>query len=228
MRRLIVPLLGAALLPACASRTPPVGVAPPIAESPVVALPPPGARAGMAIPPRLADGSYATPNRALSPAATLWHLRAALNVAALACRGPDQAPIVANYNALLTRAKPLLADAERRYAAQYRDSGVVDWRDRYDDTQTRLYNFFAQAEARDGFCRAAAATLAHPDPLADPTLALVERPFTDFYRAYDAWRQPTAAIIAVAAAAPQASVPPRLTVALDGLNDTVVTVGTPR
>jgi hypothetical protein len=39
MRRLIVPLLSAALLPACASRTPPVGVAPPIVESPIVSLP---------------------------------------------------------------------------------------------------------------------------------------------------------------------------------------------
>ena len=36
-----------------------------------------------------------------------------------------------------------------------------------------------------------------------------------------------AAIIAVAAA-PQAPVPPRLTVALEGLNDAIVTVGTPR
>ncbi|HVF93874.1 MAG TPA: hypothetical protein VM900_06135, partial [Sphingomonas sp.] len=180
--------------------------------------------------------------------ATLWHLRAALNVAALACRGPEQVPIVAGYNALLTREKATLADAERRYAAEYRDTAAPDWRDRYDDTQTRLYNFFAQAEARDGFCRAAADTLARPDASSEPAtaLALLEKPFTDFYGAYDVWRQqPTRAIIAVAAVAPQPVAPqpvapqpaapqqvaqplPRIRVVLEGLSDTIVTGGNRR
>ena len=47
--------------------------------------PPAGAPATLVLPARLGDGSYATPNRALSPVAAVWHLRAALNVAALAC-----------------------------------------------------------------------------------------------------------------------------------------------
>jgi hypothetical protein len=59
--------------------------------------PPQGAVAGMAIPARLPDGSYATPNAGLGAEAALWHVRTGLNVAALGCRGPNEATIVAQY-----------------------------------------------------------------------------------------------------------------------------------
>ena len=62
----------------------------------------------------MGDGRYATPNRNLSADGAVWHLRAALNVAALACRGPDEAAIVAGYNALLARQKTLLDGAQTR------------------------------------------------------------------------------------------------------------------
>ena len=71
-----------------------------------------------------------------------------------------------------------------------------NWRATYDNDMTRLYNFFSQSPARDGFCATAAATLADAafvDDAALPgfaagRLAVLEKPFTDFYRAYDAWR----------------------------------------
>ena len=103
--------------------------------------------------------------------------------------------IVAGYNALLSAQKPVLAKAEATYASEYK-AGGGDWQDRYDDSMTRLYNFFSQSPARDAFCAAAGTVLAQSTGLtaealpafAAQNLPLLERPFTDFYRAVDAWR----------------------------------------
>lgn len=222
----IVPIALVLILSACATKQRPVAeLSPPpvAAPAPIPVAMPIGASPGMAIPSPLADGSYPTPNRNLSPAAATWHLRVALNVAALACRGPSGDAITARYNAALRAHAANLARAEAALAAEYRSSGG-DWRDRYDDAMTALYNFFALAPARADFCATAdrvldeMATVA-PDALprfAVAQMAAVDRPFTDFYRAYDAWRtQRPAATLAMAAAvspAPPTAQPPRLTV----------------
>ncbi|WP_052742450.1 hypothetical protein [Sphingomonas sp. Ag1] len=134
---------------------------------------------------------YATPpitpiNRGLSPAATVWHMRVALNVAALACRGGQEAAIVQRYNRMLATHKATLASAAIALEGQYRASGG-DWQDRYDDAMTRLYNFFSQAQVRDAFCNAAAATLTEserlmPDELqafAGAVLPRLDAPFAE-------------------------------------------------
>ena len=217
----VVGIATLALLAGCASKPAVVAVAPP---PPIVAPPPvakpEGAYAGMAIPARLADGHYATPNRNLTEAATVWHFRVALNVAALACRGAQGDAIVSGYNAMLTRVKAPLATAETHYAAEFKAVGGADWRANYDNAMTRLYNFFSQSPARDAFCDTAAATLsdaAFVDAASLPgfaagRLAVLEKPFTDFYRAYDAWRasqaqaqQPIYALAATAQPAPAAT-----------------------
>lgn len=90
-------------------------------------------------------------NAGLSPAATLWHLRTGLNVAALACPAPE---LVAEYNALLSARADVLGRAEAAYRAEYAAAGG-DWRDRYDDDQTRLYNFWSQGHGRAALCAAA-------------------------------------------------------------------------
>ena len=74
---------------------------------------------------------------------------------------------------------------------------------------TRLYNFFALAPARDDFCATAGRLLddmagVPSDALpgfAAAHMAAIDRPFTDFYRAYDAWRnqRPTATLAMSAA-----------------------------
>jgi len=140
-----------ATVTACASRPKEVAVAPPPPEPAPVPV-------------------YVTPpispiNRGLSPAATVWHMRVALNVAALACRGAQEATIVQRYNAMLATHKTTLASAESALESQYRGGGG-DWQDRYDDAMTKLYNFFSQAQARDAFCTQAAATLAESGRLA--------------------------------------------------------------
>ena len=191
---------GMAVLAGCSAQptAPSLVIAPPTpAPVPVmVAQMPKGASPTTIVPTPFADGSYPTPNRVLTQAATVWHLRVGLNVAALACRGPQEATIVAGYNALLTTHKAALVAAEAAYAAEYRKAGG-DWRDRYDDAMTRLYNFFSQSPARDQFCATAGAVLteAQTVPAADLTgfaqtrLVRLDRPFTDFYRAVDAWRR---------------------------------------
>lgn len=108
-------------------------------------------------------------NRDLSPAATVWHLRVALNVAALACRGGAEMQIIADYNALLRTQKGPLAAAQAAFTAEYKARGG-DWQDAYDDSMTRLYNFFSQAQARDAFCAAAADVLARARALPDTEL----------------------------------------------------------
>jgi hypothetical protein len=207
MRRSVLLLLP--LVAACATKPAPVAVvAAPPPPPPVVAPSlPPGASPGMRVPVALPDGSFPTPNQHLSTAATLWHLRAGLNVAALACPGAQGTGIIAGYNGWIARHKAVLAQAETAYAAEFKGGGG-DWRDRYDDAMTRLYNYYSQTPARAGLCAAAERILADtgavpPEGLAGfapAALGGLDQPFVDFYRAYDAWR--TGAMRPVAAPAP--------------------------
>ncbi|WP_298675709.1 hypothetical protein [uncultured Sphingomonas sp.] len=203
----------AASLTACASHPKKIAVAPPppAYKSAPAAPMPPGGHAGMKIPTRLSDGSYLTPNRNLSTAATVWHLRAALNVAALACRGAAQAAIVARYNDLLSRQKAAFAQAQARLAAEYRATGG-DWQSREDDAMTRLYNYFSQDFARAAFCASAAHVLERADAVAPASfeafaneqLPALDQPFIEFFRAYDAWRTGQAMRPMIAYASPAA------------------------
>lgn len=215
--RSLLPLVALVAAGGCARKAPP----PPVASAPppaamVPAAMPAGARPGMAIPAHLPDGSWATPNRNLSAAGKLWHLRSALNVAALACRGPQEAAIIADYNMLLARQKPALAGAEAALSTEYRAAGG-NWRDAYDDQMTRLYNFFAQDVARERFCAAAQDALAEVQVVpaaelpafADQRLPRLEQPFTDFFAAYERWRANTM----VPASAPRQVIAPLAPVA---------------
>ena len=196
---------------------------PPVVTPVAPPRPPGGASANLVIPAALPDGSYPTPNKGLSEAAAIWHLRVALNVAALGCRGPNDALLIAGYNKMLADDKSVLAGAEKKLAAEYRASGGTDWRDAYDDSMTRLYNFFAQPPAQPDFCAAAQATLGAlaatpPASLARyavATLPTLDQPFVDFYRAYDAYRRDIrsySTVIAVNAAPPAPVVAPSITV----------------
>jgi hypothetical protein len=215
------PVIAALLLIAagCSNRPEPLAVQP--EPAPFVALPAP--------PP-------VTPiNRGLSDAASVWHVRVALNVAALACRGPQELAIVADYNAFLAANKPALAAAQAALSAEYR-SGGGDWQDRYDDAMTRLYNFFSQAQARQQFCATAAAVLAETRTLAPAAigafagsrLVLLDRPFAETLA--PAGGYPVAPVIAAAAPAaparavamPRAAVvaaPPRVSVSAATLGE---------
>lgn len=197
-------------LAGCAARPEPIVVVAAPPPPPVVSLPmPAGTWPGMPVPALIADGSYATPNRDLSPAAAVWHLRGGLNFAALGCRGAGEGAIIAGYNAMLAAQKPVLAEAERTLLIEYRATAGTEWRDAYDDAMTRLYNYYAFAPARAALCDTAAQVLAEAQtvsPADFPAFATarlpdLDRSFTDVYRAYDSWAkqrqvQPTYAVAA--------------------------------
>ena len=179
--------------------------APALAPQPVAAVlaveeaepaPPAGVAANYAPPPRDADGRWRTPNRALSPDEATWHLRVALNVAALGCRGPEEARMVSGYNALLAERKDVLAAAGAGVEAAYKARSGETWRGAHDDAMTRLYNFFAQPPAQAGFCAEARAVLAEAATVepggfagwAAASLDRLERPFVTFYDAFEGYR----------------------------------------
>lgn len=160
----------ALILAGCSRDREPIAIQP--SPAPMVALAP------IAPPP------VSPINRNLSQAATVWHFRVALNVAALACRGASEGPIIAGYNAMLRQRSGALTVANTGLTAEYRARGG-NWQDAYDDAMTRLYNFFSQAQARDAFCQTAERTLAAlptvaPDALgsfAAAQLPLLDAPF---------------------------------------------------
>ncbi|WP_447728044.1 hypothetical protein [Sphingomonas koreensis] len=155
-------------------------------------LPPDGAAGGLTIPARLADGSYATPNRAVSAAGAVWHLRAAFNVAALSCPDTSLAPA---YNRLLGTQRQALAAAHRTLAAEH--GGMAS----FDPAMTRLYNYFALPPVLVRFCaqagpllhQAAALPAGAIDSFAGTALAAIDQPFGEFYTRYDAYRTDLAA-----------------------------------
>lgn len=91
----------------------------------------------------------------LSPDEVAWHVRAGLNVAALACRDEDAATMVAQYNAMLANDRAPLAAARAGVESGYRVRFGGAWQARDDDDMTRLYNHFATPEAHDAFCATA-------------------------------------------------------------------------
>ncbi|MBB5711274.1 hypothetical protein [Sphingomonas xinjiangensis] len=182
---LTLPLVAAA----CAERVKPP-VAPPFMALPPMPgpkpTPPASSAPNLVLPPKLADGSYATPNRSLSGAGTVWHFRVALNVAALGC--DDAAHSVANaYNSLIRTRSARFDESYKALTTQYGSLNTLDV------AMTRLYNYFAQPPAQPGFCAAARQVLAEVPAVPDaefPVFAAkamqrLEQPFLDFYGAYE-------------------------------------------
>jgi len=159
-------------------------------------LPPAGSTMNQLIPAMAADGRYDTVNHSISRDQMAWHVRAALNVAALGCRDAAERETVAAYNAMLGRHRAPLAAADAAVKGQYRARYGAGWDSRHDRDMTRVYNFFAQPPAQPGFCRVAREVLAEVGQVAPGQFAAfaadalprLEQPFTDFYRDYDAWR----------------------------------------
>lgn len=188
-------LAACAVLAGCAGQKQAVAPAPRPLPAPVrvaAPTPPDGAAAGLTIPARLADGSYATPNRTVSAAGAVWHLRAAFNVATLSCPDATLAPA---YNRLLTTQRQALATAHRALTAEH--GGMAS----FDPAMTRLYNYFAQPPVLAHFCaqagpllhQAAALPTGSIDGFASTALAAIDRPFGAFYARYDRYRSDLAA-----------------------------------
>jgi hypothetical protein len=201
-------LLGglAVAISACASPLAPVQP-PPIVAAPPPPPPtmPPGGFIGMKSPTKRADGAYFTPNLDNTDQAAVWHLRNALNVAALGC---DQAGggIREPYNAWIKTHAAVIDRYYQAYIREWQAPGWWDWQRVYDDNQTRIYNFYAQPAMRAAFCAVARGEIAQVSQVADDDLPIfaraallrLDRPFVEFYAAYDAWRdyyQPTPPLV---------------------------------
>lgn len=144
------------IMAGCAQRA---DKAPPAAPIPVAPpMPPPGA--GMH------DG--------LSTLKAVWHMRAAVNVAALSC-GARDGRIVGNYNQLLSRHKTVLAAAYATETDVARAAHGAGYQRALDTHMTQLFNYFAWPPAQDAFCREAALVAAeagHVQPAQFETFAV--------------------------------------------------------
>lgn len=189
-----------ALLAGCGEKAPPAPLPPPpppvVVVIPPRPMPPDHASPLLVVPPVDAAGLRYSVNRNITPAQTLWNLRAAYNVAALNCPEPKFAEIVVNYRAFLkTHAKALTA-ANKKVDAEYKakyGAGFVVPREKY---MTEVYNHFALPPTLDAFCTAVLAVSrdaiplksAELEPFAARSLPNIEVVFDDFYRRYDAYR----------------------------------------
>ncbi|WP_022681414.1 hypothetical protein [Sphingobium bisphenolivorans] len=187
----LAPIAALALIAGCstpkkAPPTPPPPVVPTIKP-----LPPMGAVEEMSIPEVAEDGKYLTPNRGVTANTALWHVRMALNVAALSCHGVNE-PARIQYNRMLHVHEAALREAnaavDRNYTAAYGSGGLKA----RELLNTVVYNFFALPPVTKSFCPVAievgAKILAMPSgqllAYAPEALTQLEKPFQDFYAAY--------------------------------------------
>jgi hypothetical protein len=148
----------------------------------------------------------------ISPLESLWHMRAALNVAALGCRDADEGTTVAAYNQLIRNQAAALAAANDAVSAHYKAQYGAAWQDARERDMTKLYNYFAQPTAQAEFCATAKAVLVQvatvePAKLTDfavEELPALEAPFWSPADAQVAEEPANSAVVAIAAAVPVA------------------------
>jgi hypothetical protein len=181
-----------AILAGCSGRREQVAIAPPPPATPaVMPTPPMGATPNMTPPPLGADGRRVTPNRNLSAVATLWHVRMALNVAALSCRDSADAARL-QYNAFLKSHKTTLAKVNSAVDTEFKGRFGGQAFAAREKLNTAVYNFFALPPVQRAFCERAimvggaigSMSAADLQAYAPSALASMEQPFTDFYDAY--------------------------------------------
>ena len=202
--RLLLVAVAVSVVAACQSPPPPPP--PPIVVPPVTPRAPTtpfGASTLTIIPPLGTDGLRRTINRDLGPMETVWHVRAALNVAALSCTGPQYERLVGDYNAFLAKNEKYLRNANNAIINKFRREQGTDFRQIHDRHQTNLYNFWSFSPLRRPFCdqavlisqRAIVTPTEEMESFGAQALVELEKPFADFYTAYeeyekalDAWR----------------------------------------
>ncbi|MEP6338247.1 MAG: SPOR domain-containing protein, partial [Parasphingorhabdus sp.] len=138
-----------------------------------------------------------TTNRDLGPLETLWHVRAALNVAALSCTAPQYARLVDDYNAFITNNKSHLRKANNAIIQKFRRDIGSGYKSAHDRHQTSLYNYWSFSPLRRPFCdqavevsqRAIVTPSTGLNDFAASALPQLEGPFTDFYAAYEQYEK---------------------------------------
>jgi hypothetical protein len=146
----------------------------------------------MDLPDQAADGSYITPNRGMRGEQALWHVRMALNVAALSCQQWGDRVRV-QYNQMLRIHAAPLAHANNAIEAIYFGRNQANFVAAREQLNTTVYNFFALPPAQKAFCQKAVATMTIINGLTPEALAAyapkaldeLEQPFRDFWAEYE-------------------------------------------
>lgn len=228
LRKIIVVGLLASVA-ACAPK--PIAPPPPPPKPVVIVIPPrplpPGnASLTQILPGRGIDGRFVTANSGVTGDKAFWQLKIALNVAAIGCRGTEEATLVSAYNGIIkTHAKAIKA-TEKTVITDLGKANKTNGIKERDRLSTQLFNYFAQPPAQRAFCTRAneVAQLVSSTPTAQVVeqspaqLARLDQPFLDFYEAYaqyqvdvaawDAKYAPPPAIMTAPAAPTTASTPP--------------------
>ncbi len=204
-------------LAACAKPAPPPVVVAPPPPPPVVIPPMPTpplyAATRMAIPPMGVDGRRITVNSGIGELETLWHLRSALNVAALNCVQPKHYQLANDYNTFLSTHKRTLSKANRAIESKFRKENGSNYRRVRDTHSTRVYNFFSLPPVKNEFCDVALTvarqlTVTPKDSVttyAYTGLTQIESVFNRFFSAYEQYQRDLAAWNATYAPQRQAS-----------------------
>lgn len=198
--RLLVAAAGLAVLAACQAAPPPPPPPMPVVQpqyTPRAPTPPFGASSLSVIPMLRADGLRETINRDLGPLETLWHVRAALNVAALSCTGPLYERLVGDYNAFISNNSASLRNANNAIIRKFQRETGAGYKTEHDRHQTQLYNYWSFSPLRRPFCdqavqisqRAIVTKSSDLDVFAAQALPELEQPFTDFYLAYEEYEK---------------------------------------
>lgn len=204
--RLLAAAAAISVLAACQAAPPPPPVAPVVVPqyTPRAPTTPFGASVNTLVPILRPDGLRQTINRDIGPLETLWHVRAALNVAALSCTGPQYERLVGDYNAFIGNNKRYLRNANNAIVRKYRREIGNGYKAAHDRHQTSLYNYWSFSPLRRPFCdqavqvsqRAIVTKTEDMEAFGAQALMELEKPFNDFYLAYeeyerdlDAWRR---------------------------------------
>lgn len=188
---------------ACAPKTPPPSPPPPPVAIiiPPRPLPPGNAATTQILPQRNLDGRFVTANSNIGGDRAFWQLKIGLNVAAIGCRGLEEATLVSAYNNIIkTHAKPIKSTEKTVITQLGKETGTNGTAAR-DRLSTQLFNYFAQPPAQRQFCARAneIAQLVSSTPSAQVIeqasahLSQLDQPFLDFYEAYAQYQNDVAA-----------------------------------
>ncbi|MEP3226003.1 MAG: hypothetical protein ABJO01_08505 [Parasphingorhabdus sp.] len=197
--RLAIAAATVSVLAACQTAPPPPPSAPVATPqyTPRAPTTPFGASANTIVPPLRADGLRQTINRDIGPLQTVWHVRAALNVAALSCTGSQYERLVSDYNAFIGNNKRFLRNANTAILSKFRREIGNGYQRAHDRHQTRLYNYWSFSPLRRPFCdqavqvsqRAIITKSEDMEAFGAQALAELEKPFNDFYLAYEEYER---------------------------------------
>ncbi len=189
---------------ACAPKPPPPPPPPPppvVIVIPPRPLPPGFAATTQILPARALDGKFITANSNVSGDRAFWQLKIGLNVAAIGCRGAEEASLVSAYNNIIKNHGKTIRSTEKAVIKQLGEETDTNGVAARDHLSTRLFNYFAQPPAQRQFCARAneIAQLVSTMPSeqlieqAPAHLARLDEPFVNFYEAYAQYQADVAA-----------------------------------